>query len=68
VESQVKYVIYSGRAPSPLKAHVLRKPHRQRTLTGALDWVAHPYVHELHYSAATQEITVTTATLFGTRK
>lgn len=33
--------------------------------TGALHWVAHPYVHELKYTAATHTIDVRTSTLLG---
>ncbi|EFJ43147.1 hypothetical protein VOLCADRAFT_119166, partial [Volvox carteri f. nagariensis] len=33
--------------------------------TGALHWVANPYVHELRYTAATGQIDVRTTTLLG---
>ncbi|GIL49661.1 hypothetical protein Vafri_5943 [Volvox africanus] len=36
--------------------------------TGALHWVANPYVHELRYTAATGQIDVRTTTLFGNSK
>ncbi|KAG2491596.1 hypothetical protein HYH03_010162 [Edaphochlamys debaryana] len=36
--------------------------------TGALHWVAHPYVHELRYTAATGEVRVRTTTLLGRSK
>ena len=35
------------------------------TCAGALHWVAKPYVHELRYTAATGQLDVRTATLFG---
>ncbi|GFR49560.1 hypothetical protein Agub_g11606 [Astrephomene gubernaculifera] len=36
--------------------------------TGALHWVAHPYVHELRYSAASGQIDVRTTTLLGSSR
>ncbi|KXZ53426.1 hypothetical protein GPECTOR_7g1324 [Gonium pectorale] len=33
--------------------------------TGALHWVAHPYVHELRYTASTGQVEVRTTTLLG---
>ncbi|MEW5318709.1 MAG: hypothetical protein WDW38_009907 [Sanguina aurantia] len=34
--------------------------------TGALHWVAHPYVHELHFQASTQTFRVRTSSLLST--
>ncbi len=37
-------------------------------IPGALHWITQPYVHDLKYDAATQQIYVQTTSLFGTRK
>lgn len=36
--------------------------------TGALHWIAHPYVHELKFQAATQQIDVRTTSLLGRQR